>query len=209
MSAAHLLRDYEQVVADYRERLEAALAREPGVEESGARVSIIVPPPAPISAEASLLELAASLDALSGRLAWASADLDRLPHDPSSRAALGTVTARLSDVGDARDALGEMLSALSAAGAPRLWATLRYLEGALRWALQTTDELTTLAYELVDGCAEWPSLRVRLALAKSEWPTELEVAAGAELESEELAIPFAELTFVLGVLSSNLEQRFG
>ena len=212
MSAAHLLRDYEQVVAAYRQRLEAALAREDGdrsADESGARVSIIVPPPAPISAEDALAELAASRDALSGRLAWATADLDRMPHDPSSRAALVTVAARLSDIADVRDALSEVLAAHLAAGAPRLWATLRYLEGSLRWALEATDELVTLSYELVEMRADWPGFRTRLALAKAEWPTELEAAVHAELESEELALPFAELSFALGVLASNLELRFG
>jgi hypothetical protein len=158
--------------------------------------------------------LAARQCALADGLASAYVRVDHRPHDPSARAALKTVAARLSDVADVYELLDDVIAALwLTREEPRMRSSLvMYLEGVQRWALALVVELCALATELAAMHTDWARFRFRLALAKAELPTELVTSVGGELASmddADVTSALADLSFSLHVLDGNLAQRFG
>jgi hypothetical protein len=161
-----------------------------------------------------IANLAERQRALSERLASGAALQGAKLYDPSAQAALKTVGARLADLADVHELLDDVIASLwLTSAAPDVRSALvLYLEGAQAWALAATDELSTLATDLVAMRADWTKFRQRIALAKAEWPTELlaEVAQDlARLADPDVTTAIEDLSFSLHVLDANLDQRFG
>lgn len=152
--------------------------------------------------------------ALSEGLLAAAARLERPTYDPSVRAALKIVAARLDDVRDAYESLDDVIASLwLTSDPPRAGSPLvRYFEGTQRFLLAVVEELDALAVQLLDLHADWSKFRFRLGLAKAEWPTELIVDLERELvliDDEDVTEAAEEMAFALHVLDANLSQRFG
>lgn len=158
--------------------------------------------------------------ALASGLAWAYARISALPRDPSTRAAGVTLSARIADLGDVRDALNELYCSLArhasliglVAGSP----LALYLDGIYRWVLGSLDAMAVLADELLRLEADWATFRARLSEAQSFYPEPLGPAVRALLWSlgdedarTDVTGALDELTFALRMLERNLEQRFG
>lgn len=198
-------------------------------DESGPRPS--VRPPAasivrlrvPVADEETrdlLRDLGERQVALTGGLAWTYARLSVLPRDPSTRAAGLTLSARLADLGDVRDALNELYCAIARRPEDGLLtagsALALYLDGVYRWLLGALEALAVVGNELLDLQADWSSFRARLDDATSFYPAALAPAVRSALWAVrtedarlDLTAAFDELTFALRMFEANLDHRFG
>lgn len=195
----------------------STLARVPAPSPSVVRLRV---PVADDATRALLRDFGARQVALTDGLAWTYARLSLLPRDPSTRAAGLTLSARIADIGDVRDALNELYRAIARKGATNLIAPgaplSLYLDGVYHWVQGALEALATLGAELLDLQADWASYRMMLDVAKSYYASPLAPAVRTTLWAmtdedarTDLTAAFDELSFALRLLETNLDQRFG
>jgi hypothetical protein len=147
---------------------------------------------------------------------------DRVPRDPSARAAAECIQTRIGDMSELRNALNALY--LDAAD-PRLQAILRkdgplaeYLRGLYAWTRGVLRAFEDIARDLRTLSPDWATLRARIEDARSFYMHDLELAIQREAralhfhDGEALA-SFGEhledLFWAASYLAKSLENRFG
>jgi hypothetical protein len=183
-----------------------------------------------LDAEEVLDELGEDQLTMSMNLTCLEEQLAQAPRDPSARAALRTLSARLEDLGSVRDALAQVQAA---AVDPRLQRLLvpdaplaDYLRGVYAWAHAVLRALDDLSKSMRALQPDWALLRWRLEEAKNFHFDELSepiradllslsiMAAGGAFGADppqvlELESAVARLFAAAGALEGHLDERFG
>lgn len=150
------------------------------------------------------------------------------PRDPSARAALQSLVAKVTDLLSLRDALADIQELAVDVRFHRLFVTdaplAEYLRGIYAWAHAVVRALDTLATSLRTLTPDWALFRWRIEEAKNFHFDELADAIRAELAAVALVAPsfqgpalkVAELAAAVGrlfasaeILEASLDQRFG
>lgn len=162
------------------------------------------------------LEMAMGLAGLEGVV-------EAAPRDPSARAALRVLEARVTDLGLVRDALA---SIAAAAADPRLHRAFlpdaplaEYLRGIYAWMHAIVRALDELAQGLRTLAPDWAQLRSRIEEARMFHFEELHGAIEADLlalavvapeaRTEDLEVAVATLLGAAIALEERLDERFG
>lgn len=149
--------------------------------------------------------------------------LEAAPRDPSARAALRVLEARVEDLGLLRDALASIATAAADARLHRAFLPdaplAEYLRGIYAWMHAVVRALTDLAEGLRTLSPDWAQLRSRLDEARMFHFEELHGAIEAELlalallapesRHEDLGTAVETLLGAAIALEDRLDERFG